>query len=281
MIDAHQHFWRIGRNDCAWPPPELERIHRDFEPVDLKTIAEPLGVGGSVLVQSQPSDRDTDYLLGLAEVEPFVQGVVGWADLKAAEAPARIEALARRPKLKGLRPMLQALPRDDWISDPALDPAFDAMARSCLVLDALVSTRHLPHLLALARRRPDLTIVIDHAAKPPIAEGALDPWREEISRLARSPQVYCKLSGLLTEAGPGLGRAALSPYVTHLIEAFGPERLIWGSDWPVVLLAGGYADWLDMAWAMTASLGDARGAIFGENARRAYRLDRCLSEAAN
>ncbi len=277
MIDAHQHFWRIGRNDCTWPPPDLAAIHRDFEPADLKAAAEPLGVTGSILVQSQPSDQDTDYLLDLAEAEPFIQGVVGWADLLAAEAPERIAALAARPKLKGLRPMLQALPQDDWICDPALDPAIDAMVRSGLVLDALVFTRHLPHLLALAERRPDLTIVIDHAAKPPIAEGVLDPWREAMLRLAGLPQVHCKLSGLLTEAAPGQGQAALEPYVAHLIESFGADRLIWGSDWPVLLLASDYAAWLGMARAITARLGaEAQGAIFAANARRVYRLGEVL-----
>ena len=277
MIDAHQHLWRIGRNDCVWPPPELAAIHRDFEPADLKAVAEPLGVKGSILVQSQPSDRDTDYLLGLAAADPFILGVVGWAELKAPGAPARIAALAARPKLKGLRPMLQALEDDAWIADVALDPAIDAMVTAGLGLDALVFTRHLPHLEAMARRRPDLTVIIDHAAKPPIAAGDLDPWREQMRRLADLPQVWCKLSGLLTEAAPGAGAEALSPYVEHLLQVFGPDRLIWGSDWPVMLLAGDYAGWLDMARQLTVRLGEAaRRGIFETNARRAYRLDERL-----
>ncbi|QUD87690.1 amidohydrolase family protein [Phenylobacterium montanum] len=273
MIDAHQHFWRLDRNDCAWPTPDLAAIHRDFGPADLKAAAEPLGVTGSILVQSQSSERDTDWLLGLAAAEPFILGVVGWTDLAADDAPGRIAALAKRPKLVGLRPMLQGLDDDAWIASPAVAPALDAMARAGLALDALVFPRHLPHLSDVAKQRPDLTIVIDHAAKPPIAEGRLDPWRDHMARLAELPQVWCKLSGLLTEASPGAGAGELEPYVQHLLQIFGPERLIWGSDWPVLLLAGDYAAWLGMAQDLVASLGEeARAAIFETNARRAYRL---------
>jgi L-fuconolactonase len=273
MIDAHQHLWRIGRNDCAWPGPDLPAIHRDFHIGELIEVAAPLGVTGTVLVQSQPSDLDTDWLCALAEAEPFIKGVVGWADLKAPSAPARIAELARRPMLKGLRPMLQALPQDDWIADPALAPAIEAMVEAGLAFDALVYARHLPHVLTLARRHPQLTIIIDHAAKPPIAAGELEPWRTAMSAFAGLPQVCCKLSGLLTEAAPGHGVRELGPFVEAVIETFGPERLIWGSDWPVLLLAGDYAGWLEQSLAMTARLGsEAQAAIFGRNAEGAYRL---------
>jgi L-fuconolactonase len=273
MIDAHQHFWRLHQNDCVWPTPDLAAIHRDFELAELKSVAAPLGVRGSVLVQSQPSVRDTDYLLDLAASDPFILGVVGWTELKAPDAPARIRDLAGRPKLAGLRPMLQSMPEDDWIADPALDAAIDAMVEHGLVLDALVFTRHLPHLALLIRRRPELKVVIDHGAKPPIAAGELDPWRERMSALAEAPEVACKLSGLLTEAAPGQGDAELAPYVDHLVRVFGPERLIFGSDWPVLNLASDYAGWLAMAKRLTAPLGVAAQAlIFGGVAARAYGL---------
>lgn len=272
MIDGHQHFWRLGQHDCRWPTPDLAAIHRDFEPDELKALASPLGVRGSVLVQSQPSDRDTSYLLDLAAADPFILGVVGWTELKVKDAPARIRALAA-PKLVGLRPMLQSLPKDDWIADPALDPAIDAMIEHDLVLDALVFTRHLPHLRTLVRRRPELKVVIDHAAKPPIAAGELDPWRERMAALAEAPQVSCKLSGLLTEAAPGQGEAELAPYVEHVAGCFGPERMIWGSDWPVLNLAQDYAGWLAMAQRLTEPLGSAAQAwIFGRTAAQTYGL---------
>ncbi|KRA64172.1 amidohydrolase [Caulobacter sp. Root656] len=274
LIDAHQHFWRIGENGFSWPTPDLATIHRDFGPADLAAVAAPLGLAGCVLVQSQPDDRDTDWLLELAADEPLVLGVVGWVDLASPDAAARIAQLSRHPKLRGLRPMLQSLDDDAWIAAPGLDPALDAMVAHGLSLDALVLTRHLPHLLALARRRPELAIVIDHGAKPPIAAGDHDgAWTRGIEALAALPQVFCKLSGLLTEAAPGQGGEALSPYVAHLVAAFGPERLMWGSDWPVLNLAGGYADWLALARKLSGLTDPAQlAALFGGTCRRFYRI---------
>ena len=164
LIDAHQHFWRIGENGHEWPTPDLAAIYRDFAPGDWAAVAAPLGIEGSILVQAQPNDLETDWLLSLAEADPSIKAVVGWADLKSAGAERRIADLASRPKLKGLRPMLQNLPDDDWIADPALDLAIDAMMAHNLRFDALVFTRQLPHLSAFAQRWPNLPIVIDHGA---------------------------------------------------------------------------------------------------------------------
>jgi L-fuconolactonase len=194
--------------------------------------------------------------------------------LLAPNASARIADLARRPKLRGLRPMLQDLDDDAWIAAPDLDPALDAMVAHDLSLDALVLTRHLPHLLTLARRRPDLAIVIDHGAKPPIATGQhTDAWARGVEALAEHPNVFCKLSGLLTEAAPGQASDALSPYVRRLVSAFGPERLMWGSDWPVLNLAGDYADWLALARTLSGLTAPADlAALFGGTSRRFYRI---------
>ncbi len=274
LIDAHQHFWRVGRNGFAWPTPDLAAIHRDFGPADLAAAGAPLGLTGSVLVQSQPDDRDTDWLLDLAAAEPLVLAVVGWADLKAPDAPARIAALARHPKLRGLRPMLQNLDDDAWIASPDLNPALDAMVAHGLSLDALVLTRHLPSLLDLARRRPDLAIVIDHGAKPPIATGdGAEAWAAGINALAALPHVFCKLSGLLTEASPEQPTEALAPYVRRLVAAFGSERLMWGSDWPVLDLAGDYGGWLMLAKTLSGLTDPADlAALFGGTCRRFYRI---------
>lgn len=268
MIDAHQHLWRIGRNDCTWPTPDLAGIYRDYEVADLEAVARPLGITGSVLVQSQPSDRDTDWMLEVAAEEAFILGVVGWVDLKAEGAPARVAQLAGRKKLKGLRPMLQGLP-EDWILDPAAEPAVRAMVEHGLVFDALVFPRHLPGLATFARRHPDLSIIIDHGAKPLIAEGSLDPWRDDMAALASLANVVCKVSGLLTEAG-SRPPAALAPYVDHLLTIFGAERLMWGSDWPVIELVDTYAGWLALA---QERLGEAAAdAVFDAVARRIYKL---------
>lgn len=276
IIDAHQHFWRLADRAGQWPPPALAEIHRDFGPEDLLPTLNRCGVAGTVLVQSLPTEADTAYLLDLADRHPFVQGVVGWVDLEAGDAAARIERLARHPRLKGLRPMLQDLDDDRWIADPALAPAVEAMLAHGLSFDALVLPRHLGAFAEFARRHPCLPIVIDHAAKPAIPRGELTPWRNDLAVLAAMPQVHCKLSGLLTEAGPFPHAQRLQPWMEAVYGLFGPERLIWGSDWPVLRLAGQYEGWLTMASRFCEkqprASDDTIAAIFGGNARRFYRL---------
>jgi len=276
-IDAHQHFWRVAERAGAWPPPALAAIHRDFGPQDLAPLLQAGGIDGTVLVQSLPSVAETRALLAQARTTAFVRGVVGWVDMKAPDAVATIAELARDPLLKGLRPMLQDLADDDWIADPATAPAAEAMARHGLVFDALVLPRHLRALHAFATRHPDLAIVIDHAAKPPIARGPIDPWRDDLARLALQPQVHCKVSGLLTEAGDKTRAADLLPWFQVLWTSFGPARLLWGSDWPVLRLAGDYPGWLRTTDALLAAAQppatDAeRAAVLGANAATLYRL---------
>lgn len=271
-IDAHQHFWLLANRVGQWPPAELAQIHRNFLPEELAPLLQQYGIDGSVLVQSLPTVNDTLFMLGLAEQTAFVQAVVGWADLKSADAVQQIELLARHAKLRGLRPMLQDL-ADDWITDPLLAPAIAAMQRHRLSMDALVLPRHLPALLAFAKRYPDLPVVIDHAAKPLVASAEMDPWREQLARLAALPQVYCKLSGLVTEAATDWQTAQLQPYASHVLEVFGAQRVIWGSDWPVVNLAADYGRWLSATDVLLAGLSVAeRQQIMGLNAQRFYRL---------
>jgi L-fuconolactonase len=272
-IDAHVHFWRIGCNDCAWPPPELTAIHRDFLPDDWWRVAQPGRIDAALAVQSQPSERDTTWLLQLARDDARIAGVVGWVDMAARDAPHRIAALAENPKLRGLRPMLQDLPEDDWILRPELMPAIEAMIAHRLCFDALVRPRHLPHLWRFAERHAALRIVIDHAAKPDIALGTFEPWRAQIAALAELPNVSCKLSGLVTEAGDAWQFDDLRPYVEHLLATFGPRRLLWGSDWPVVNLAADYSRWLNLADTLAGLAGAERAALFGGNAVRVYGIE--------
>jgi len=197
--------------------------------------------------------------------------------MKAPDAADTISELARDPLLKGLRPMLQDLEDDDWIADPATTPAAAAMARHGLVFDALVLPRHLRALRTFATRHPQLLVVVDHAAKPPIARGEMQPWQDDLDRLAELPQVHCKISGLLTEAGERTRVEDLLPYVQALWTAFGPSRLLWGSDWPVLRLAGDYAGWLATTRALLAAVQPPAGAaettaILGANAATLYRL---------
>ncbi len=273
MIDSHHHLWRIGQNGCVWPGPDLVEIHRNFEAEELLQLAAPCGVTGSILVQSQPSDADTDYLLAEADRTPSILGVVGWVDLLARDAPARIDSLARHPKMRGLRPMLQALP-DGWILDRRLDAAIAAMEANQLRFDALVYTRHLPGLIRFAERHPRLGIVIDHAAKPPLASGNLDEWRFQLERCAQLPHIGCKFSGLLTEAGERPDLGLVQDCTAVLLAAFGDQRLLWGSDWPVVNLAGSYAGWLEMAQQLVRAHQPSRlDSVFGGAARRFYGID--------
>lgn len=269
-IDAHQHYWQIGRNGHQWPALDLPVIHRDFLPADIEPELTQLGIARTVLIQSQPADADTDWLLDLAAREASIGAVVGWCDLRAPDAPARIAALAARPKLRGLRPMLQDLP-PGWILDLAAAPSLAAMVAKGLVFDALIRPAHLTDIVALADTYPSLTIVIDHGAKPMIAMRGFEPWAAQLRDAAARPNVACKLSGLVTEAGAEWTADDLAPYVRHLLDCFGADRLLWGSDWPVLLLAGSYVQWFRTAAELLAPIGDAQSAaIFGGNAARIY-----------
>ncbi len=273
-IDAHQHFWRLDRGDYGWLTPALGPIHRDFTPADLAPLLAQSGVEATVLVQAAPTEAETAFLLDLAARTPFIAGVVGWTDLEAADAGAEIAALASNPKLAGLRPMIQDLADDEWMLRPALAPAIEAMIAADLTFDALIKPRHLPILRRFAKRWPALRIVIDHGAKPDIAGGAFEPWASEMAAIARETGATCKLSGLATEAAPGFAPSDLWPFVDALIDAFGPGRLMWGSDWPVVNLASDYGAWLDLAsCALARRLEPAdQGQVFGLTALAVYGL---------
>lgn len=265
MIDAHAHLWRIGRNGCIWPTPDLAPIYRDFELAELRRLTADAGIRGVILVQSQDDVADTHWLLQLA-ADPLVMGVIGWVDLAAPDADARIRALASAPLLRGLRPMLQGH-RPDWY-DPGLDAALRAMTELDLVFDALIRPEHLAALERVAGHHSNLRIVIDHAAKPDTTNRA--GWEDAMASIARNPNVACKLSGLLTELRPGQGDEAIEPIFAHLWRCFDPGRLIWGSDWPVLTLATDYTDWLDRARAMVPP--KHHDGVFGGNARSVYGL---------
>ena len=272
VIDAHQHFWSLATPGHEWPTAQEAAIFRDFEPGDLTAEAGGAELAGTVLVQSQPTDADTDWMLALARRSTMVAAVVGWVDLAAPDAPARIESLSHDPKLRGLRPMLQSIPETDWLLEEAVAPALDAMVASGLRLDALVQPRHLSMLARLAERHPDLPIVIDHAAKPRADLGMLDPWRAEIGALA-DLGLFCKLSGLRTEQAASQPADALMPYVDHLVATFG-DRLMWGSDWPVLHLAGDdWRCWLDDAVRMSARAGAEPERLFAGAATDFYALE--------
>lgn len=272
-VDSHFHLWRPARGDYGWLTPSAGILYRDYEPQEFAPLLVEHGIDAAILVQAAPSEAETAFLLAHAENRPWIAGVVGWTDLAAGDAPARIEALAGTPKLLGLRPMLQDLDDPAWILGTAARPALDAMARHGLVFDALVRAAQLPAILTLATRHPGLPIVLDHFGKPRIGDAPERDWLDAISALAGMPNVTIKLSGLLTEAPPGAGAATLAPWFDHVAHCFGDERILWGSDWPVLTLAGTYADWLGISHTLLAAFDRrAREAIFGANAARVYKL---------
>jgi L-fuconolactonase len=275
-IDSHFHIWQLSRGDYGWlspDRPDLVPIYRDITVADWQAQSAPHGVTGGVLVQAAPTEAETHYLLRQAQASDQVLGVVGWVDWLAADAPERIKALATNPKLKGLRPMLQDIEDVQWILQPALTPALQAMVDGDLVFDALVKSAHLPHILTLAKRHPNLRMVIDHAAKPNIAAGEWQPWADGIARIAAGTSAYCKLSGMLNEAGLNPQPGAVGRWAQHVLACFGPQRVVWGSDWPVLELAGSYAGWWEESRQILSSLRAAeQAAVMGNNARWLYQL---------
>jgi L-fuconolactonase len=270
-IDAHTHFWRLDRGDYSWLTRDLAPIYRDFGPDELRPFLACHGIASTILVQAAASVAETRYLLELARQTPCVAGVVGWADFEAPEAADTIAELAADPLLVGMRPMVQDIADDDWLLRPTLAPAFRALIAHDLAFDALTLPRHLPRLVRLLDRHPDLRAIVDHGSKPAILERRLDPWRADMVAVASRAGVHCKISGLATEAGPDWSVDDLMPYVEHLVDTFTAGRLVWGSDWPVVNLAGGYDRWRAATKALLAPLPEAEQAhVLGGNAARFY-----------
>ena len=262
MIDAHVHIWRLARHDCVWPTPDEGVLYRDFTLEELIAALDEAGIDRAILVQSQESARDTAWLIETGMTTDCISGVIGWADLCDRAAVA---ALSDQPLLKGVRPMVQARAAD-WYDDPALDAGLETMAEHGLVLDALIRPVHLPALDRLAARHPDLVVVIDHAAKPTGGPAGFHAWKTAIAPLADRPNVHVKLSGLTTE----IARDAVGPVVEAVIALFGPERLLWGSDWPVVTVSDGYRGWYELATTLIPAA--HHGAVFGGNAATVYGL---------
>lgn len=266
-IDAHQHFWKLARGDYRWLTPDLVSLHRDFEPEDLRPLLKAAGIDATIAVQAADTEAETEYLLSLAEKHDWILGVVGWTDLEAPDAPEKIAQMAQHPKLVGFRPMIQDLEDDAWMLKDTLRPAITAMEKHNLTFDALVMPRHLQPLQEFLEAYPDLRVVIDHGAKPEIRNGQFDTWAADMRKIATTSQAFCKLSGLATEAAPNWQTKDLSPYVTEILQAFRPDRVLFGSDWPVLNLASTYEVWLAVAQDAAESLGRD---IFETSARTAY-----------
>ena len=272
-IDSHQHFWMLSRGNYDWLTEELEPLYKDFLPDNLRPHLVRAGIGQTVLVQAEPAMEETHYLLLLADQTDFIGGVVGWVDMENPLALTDLQLLARRSFFLGIRPMIQDIPDPAWMLQSQLQAVYDKLIELDLTFDALVKPQHLQYLYDLLQRYPDLAVVIDHGAKPDIANGLFQPWADDIETIAANTGAYCKLSGLLTEAGDEPVYEKVHPYMQHLLDCFGAERLMWGSDWPVLELVSDYHSWNDMVKLFLNGLGETdRLRIMGGNAKNFYGL---------
>jgi L-fuconolactonase len=274
-IDAHQHLWDLAARPQDWLAG-LEPIHRDFGEADLRAVAGAAGIDATVLVQVLPDVEETVEFLALAGESDLVVGVVGWVDLTAPDVAEQLDRLRRGPggdRLVGVRHLVEPEPDPEWLTRADVLAGLRAVRDAGLVYDVLTRPHQLPAAVAAARAVPDLVFVLDHLSKPDIAGRVLEPWATRLAELAALPNVVAKVSGLVTEAGPQWTVDDLRPCVDVALEAFGPSRLMFGTDWPVCLLAASYDEVFASAQQVTDGLSaDERDQVFGGTATRVYRL---------
>jgi L-fuconolactonase len=268
-IDAHQHFWNPARGDYYWMDGEgAKPICRTIMPEDMAPHLKACGIDKTVLVQAAPSIAETDYMLGIADATDTVAKVVGWVDFENPDDLKHLARFKKHPKFAGVRPMIQDLPDAEWMHRKDVQWAFSAIIDLDLTFDALGFPIHLDPFRRLFDRYPAMRTVIDHCMKPVIRDDQFEPWATQMATIARETPVFCKLSGIATEAKPGWNLKTLQPYAQHVISSFGPDRVMWGSDWPVLELNGSYGGWHDAATAIAGE----NAKIFGETAARFYRI---------
>lgn len=270
-LDAHQHFWKYSAAEYPW----MKRgwpIRHDFLPPDLAPLLARAGLDGCIAVQAQQSLEENRFLLGLADAHSIVKGVVGWVDLRSKKVDVQLAEFSRHPKFVGVRHVVQDEPDDNFLIRKDFTNGIGRLAQFKLTYDLLVFPKQLPAAIRLVKKFPNQPFVLDHIAKPPIKSGVISPWREQICELARHPNVMCKVSGMVTEANwKSWKKADFRPYLDVVFEVFGSGRLMFGSDWPVALLAGTYARVFDVAHRYCTALTAAeQKKIFGGNAVRFY-----------
>ncbi len=273
-IDAHHHLWRYTAAEYGWIDSAMKPLQRDFTPADLLTAMESAGVDGVITVQARQKLQETSDLLSLAEAYPFIQAVVGWAPIASRDFPSCLEDLSAHPKLRGLRHIVQAEPDDDFILGDEFNRGIRALLPTGLAYEILVYERQLPQVIQFVDAHPNQVFVLDHIGKPRIREQILLPWQERIQDLARRENVFCKVSGMVTEADwHAWSKVDLLPYLDTVFDAFGPDRLMMGSDWPVCLVATEYSQWFSFLDSYTAAMSEREREQFcSGTAQRTYRL---------
>lgn len=274
-IDAHQHFWQYNPAEYGWIGPGMDVLKKDHLPADLLPLLEESGLDGSVAVQARQTLDETAWLLELAGRNPQIKGVVGWVNLCSPDLPAQLERFSAFPKFCGVRHVVQDEPDDQFMLRPEFLKGLALLSEFNLTYDILIFPRHLPVACKLVEKFPNQPFVLDHIAKPPIKAGQLEPWAADIRRLAGFPNVYCKVSGMVTEADWQQWQPPdFQPYLEVVFEAFGPRRLMFGSDWPVCTLAGSYRQVVELLAGFLAHLPAAdQAAVWGGTARQFYGLD--------
>lgn len=274
VIDSHQHFWHYDPLRHAWITEEMSAIRRDFLPEHYETECSANGVGASVVVQVDQTESETDFLLDLAERSPRIAGVVGWIDLRSAHLEERLQHFSRFKKLRGFRHIAQAEADDRFLAQTDFLNGIARLRNFNFTFDVLIYPKQLPVAIELVSRFPEQPFVLDHLAKPLIKAGTLEPWASHVKSLAQNPNVFCKLSGLVTEADWQNWEADdFRPYLDVVFAVFGPERLMFGSDWPVCLVAASYAKVKQLIESyVDANAPQQKEKIFGENAIRFYGL---------
>jgi L-fuconolactonase len=275
IVDSHQHFWQLGRFDYPWMSSSVEVLYRDYLPDQLAPILAENGVNQTVLVQASNSIEESRWLLSLADANPFIAGVVGWVDLMAEDVEQQLDELSSHPKFKGVRHLVESEPADDWLIQPKVLEGLRRLSAYRLTYDLLVHPRHLKHVPRVADACPDLKLVIDHMAKPSIVRAEFAAWQEQLKPVAANKKIECKLSGLVTEASWNSWQTSdLRPFVECALELFGPERLMFGSDHPVCLLAAPYKRVLESFQEILQGLTAAElEQVFAANAIRFYKLN--------
>ena len=271
LLDSHQHFWKYDAAEYPWIPPGSP-LHRDWLPGDLAPLLAAAGLEGCIAVQARQTVEESRWLLGLAEASPIVKGVVGWVDLRSERVSEQLVELSKHPKFCGVRHVVQDEPDADFMLGAEFQRGIGHLHHFGLTYDILIFPKQLAATIKLVRKFPEQAFVLDHIAKPHIKDGTMEPWRAQMRELAKAPNVLCKVSGMVTEADRRAWKAAdFRPYLDLVFEVFGEDRLMYGSDWPVCLLAGSYAQTHGLTDEYTRPLSAvARAKFFGGNAERCY-----------
>ncbi|MFV2068670.1 MAG: amidohydrolase [Pirellulales bacterium] len=281
ILDTHQHFWRLDRGDYHWMTPELSVLYRDYLPADLRPNLRKAGVSRTVLVQAAQTVAETEFLLDLAASTDFVAGVVGWFDMERDDFPEQLARYRANRHLLGIRPMLHDTEDDAWILRPTVLKNLAHLAEVKFPFEFLTYPRHLPHVIEALKRTPGLHAVVDHLSKPPIASGEMEPWKSLLAEVASYENIFCKISGMVTEADPhSWSPADLRPCIEHVYNIFGEDRVMFGSDWPVCLLAASYAEVCNaLRVVLDEQLSAAQMAkLYGGNGLRFYSLGTAQDE---